>query len=32
VTFLSLELSLILVAGGMLVGCVGGLIASTGRS
>jgi cell division transport system permease protein len=32
VTFLSLELSLILVAGGMLVGCVGGLIAATGRS
>ncbi len=32
VTFLSLELSLFLVAGGMLVGCVGGLIAATGRS
>ncbi|HXD72629.1 MAG TPA: ABC transporter permease [Vicinamibacterales bacterium] len=32
VTFLSLELSLLLVAGGMLVGCVGGLIAAMGRS
>ena len=32
VTFLPLEISLLLVAGGMLVGCVGGLIAAMGRS
>src|SRR5438552_7031205 len=32
VTFLPLEISLLLVAGGMLVGSVGGLIAAVGRS
>ena len=32
VTFLPLEISLLLVAGGMLVGSVGGLIAAMGRS
>jgi cell division transport system permease protein len=32
VSFLPLELSLLLVAGGMAVGCLGGLIAALGRS
>jgi len=32
VTFLSIELSLLLVAGGMAVGCLGGAIAAMGRS
>jgi len=32
VSFLPLELALLLVAGGMLVGCVGGLIAALARS
>jgi cell division transport system permease protein len=32
VSFLPLELSLLLVAGGMAVGCLGGLIAAMGRS
>ncbi|HUK33363.1 MAG TPA: ABC transporter permease [Vicinamibacterales bacterium] len=32
VTFLSIELSLLLVAGGMAVGCLGGVIAAAGRS
>ena len=32
VSFLSIELSLLLVAGGMAVGCLGGLIAASGRS
>ena len=32
VSFLSVELSLLLVAGGMAVGCAGGLIAAVGRS
>ena len=31
VRFLSLELSLLLLVGGMLVGCFGGLVASSGR-
>ena len=31
VTFLPLELAVLIVVGGMLVGCVGGLIAATGR-
>ena len=32
VSFLPLELALLVVAGGMLVGCVGGLIAATAHS
>ena len=32
VSFLPLELSLLLVVGGMAVGCLGGLIAALGRS
>ena len=32
VSFLPLELSLLLLAGGMLVGCIGGLVAALGRS
>ena len=32
VRFLSLELCLLLVAGGMLVGCLGGLVAASGRT
>jgi cell division transport system permease protein len=32
VTFLSIELSLLLVAGGMAVGCLGGVVAAMGRS
>jgi cell division transport system permease protein len=31
VQFLSAELSLLLVAGGMVVGCIGGLVAALGR-
>jgi hypothetical protein len=31
VRFLSLELCLLLLAGGMLVGCLGGIVASSAR-
>jgi hypothetical protein len=31
ITFLPAELALLLVAGGMAVGCIGGLVASWGR-